>query len=97
MDELLALLERYSPGYRVRLRGAPGWRLDELQEAFGRQLPGFYREFCRVMGGGGGPLLAHVNAYEPRDDVATLYRVAPEAELPPRRFLYVFGDPSLDS
>jgi hypothetical protein len=97
MDELLALLERYSPGYRDQIKGVADWRIDELQEAFGRPLPRFYRQFCRVMGMNAGPLLAHVNAYEPRDDVATIYRIFPDVELPPRRFLYVFGDPSVDS
>jgi hypothetical protein len=97
MDDLLVLLERYSPGYSARVQGVEDWRLDELEEAFGRTLPRFYRQFCQIMGTDAGPLLAHVHAYEPRDDVATIYRVFPDRRLPPRRFLYVFGDPSMDS
>jgi len=97
MDELLMLLEGYSPGYSARLQGVDDWHLDELEETFGRPLPRFYRQFCQIMGTAAGPLLAHVHAYEPRDDVATIYKVFPDGRLPPRRFLYIFGDPSVDA
>jgi hypothetical protein len=93
MDELLALLERYSPGYRGRVEGAGFWQLDVMEERFGRPLPGFYRRFAEVMGAQAGPLLAGLHAYHP-NDIAELYAVAPPGELPPDRFLYVFGDPS---
>lgn len=96
MDELLELLEHYSPGYRHQIEGTDEWELDKLEEIFGRPLPRFYREFAQVMGQDGGPLLAHVNAYQPRWDVGQIYRVLPDSELPPRRFLFIFGDPSVD-
>jgi hypothetical protein len=48
------------------------------------------------MGKDGGPLLAHVDAYDPFH-IADIYQLVPPAELPPQRFLYVFGDPSLDA
>lgn len=93
MNELLVFLERFSPGYRDRIEGYPDWLIDELEEAFGRPLPGPYRDFARNMGVNGGPLLAHVRSYDPLLDVAELYRLSPPSELPPRRFLFVFGDP----
>lgn len=96
MDELLALLERYSPGYRARIKGVHRWRLDELEERFGRPCPGFYREFARRMGAGAGPLLDGMSDYHP-SSIAELYELAPERELPPRRFLYILGDPSVDA
>lgn len=96
MDELLVLLERYVPGYQRRIQGVYDWGLDELAESFGRPLPGFYREFALVMGEKGGPLLDHVHAYHPLK-AADIYRLAPETQLPPRRFLYIFGDPSVDA
>jgi hypothetical protein len=92
MDELLTLLERYLPGYRGQIKGARDWHLDELEELFGQPLPGIYREFALSMGMNGGPLLAHVRSYEPLE-VADIYRLS-WRELPPRRFLFVFGDPS---
>lgn len=95
MEELLALLERYVPGYRDRIKGVYDWELDELQDAFGQPLPGFYREFARVMGQDGGPLLEHVHVYEPLE-IAELYQLD-TGEMLPRRFLYVFGDPSIDA
>jgi hypothetical protein len=94
MDELLTLLERYAPGYRGRIQGAYDWRIEDLEEIFGQQLPKFYREFVSCMGMGGGPLLEHVDTYEPTE-IADLYRFS-SVEMPPRRFLFVFGDPSLD-
>ncbi|WP_224242013.1 hypothetical protein [Hyalangium gracile] len=94
MDELLDFLERYAPGYRRSLQGAHKWRISELEETFGKPLPAFYRAFASVMGINGGPLLAHVDTHEPTK-IAELYRFA-SVELPPRRFLFVFGDPSLD-
>ncbi len=93
MDELLALLERYSPGYHDQIQGYADWLLDELEETFGRPLPTSYREFARAMGKEGGPLFAHVRSYDPLLDVTDIYQVVPKSELPPRRFLYVFGDP----
>ncbi len=93
MDELLALLERYTPGYRDQVKGYPDFLLDELEEAFGRPLPPFYREFAQVMGTKGGPLLATVDAYDPLLNVAEIYRLTPKRALPPRRFLFIFGDP----
>ncbi|MFY0572336.1 hypothetical protein ACN28E_52045 [Archangium lansingense] len=95
MDELLALLERYSPGYADQIQGASAWNLRKLKESFGQPLPEFYQEFADVMGKDGGPLLAHVQSYDPYD-VTELYEVA-WRELPPRRFLFVFGDPSIDA
>lgn len=94
MDELLAFIERYAPGYRGLIQGAHEWRIDDLEKAFGQPLPKFYRKFASVMGVNGGPLLAHVDTYEPTK-VADLYRFA-SVEMPPRRFLFVFGDPALD-
>lgn len=94
MDELLNLLERYVSGYRRLIQGAQNWRVKELEETFGRPLPEFYQEFARTMGLSGGPLLANVDGYEPTQ-VAEHYRFA-SMEMPPRRFLFVFGDPSLD-
>jgi|GEM_PF-1438797 len=93
MDELLELLERYEPGYRGQLDGYPDPLLDELEETFGRALPASYRGFAQVMGARGGAVLSTVSAYDPLMDVAALYRVMP-MEMPPRRFLYLFGDPS---
>lgn len=89
MDELIALLERYSPGYREKLQGIDDWCLEDLEEALGRPLPGFYRKFAKVMGQQAGPLLAHVTQ-EDLPHVMFLYRVTPEL---PRRFLLLFGDP----
>ncbi|REG14283.1 hypothetical protein ATI61_1272 [Archangium gephyra] len=94
MNELLALLERYAPGYAERIQGASAWNLFMLKKVFGQSLPEFYQEFVEVMGKDGGPLLAHVDSYDPYD-VTELYEVA-WRELPPRRFLFVFGDPSPD-
>ncbi|HEX5748216.1 MAG TPA: hypothetical protein VFZ09_18395 [Archangium sp.] len=94
MDELLALLERYAPGYDGRIEGYPDVLLDELEEVFGRPLPEVYRNFARCMGTRGGPLLAAVRSFDPLRDVAELYRLAPKGELPPRRFLFIFGDPN---
>ena len=96
MDELLALLERYAPGYHHQLQGVSSWNLDKLEEVFGQPLPEFYRDFALAMGKDGGPLLADVDAYDPFH-IADLYQVVPPSELPPRRFLYVLGDPSLDA
>ncbi|MFY2558506.1 hypothetical protein ACN469_12820, partial [Corallococcus terminator] len=93
MDELLALLERYAPGYRDQIEGYPAPLLDELEEAFGRALPRSYRQFAEHMGARGGALLSTVEAYDPLLDVADFYRVMP-MEMPPRRFLYLFGDSS---
>lgn len=102
MDELLALLERYAPGYGAQIEGYPDMLVDELEEVFGRPLPAVYRHFAQVMGTRGGPLLSTVTTYDPLLDVANLYRVLPlempprrflPLEMPPRRFLYVFGDP----
>ncbi|MFY2556806.1 hypothetical protein ACN469_04195 [Corallococcus terminator] len=91
MEELLALLERYSPGYRETIHGVFDWRLDELEEEFGRPLPTFYKSFATTMGQQGGPLLAHVNVREPLH-IAFLYESI-AGEMPPRRFLFIFGDP----
>lgn len=96
MDELLALLERYSPGYQAQIEGASGWSLDNLEDVVGQPLPVFYREFAQVMGKEGGPLLADVRSYNPYD-IAELYELSPAAELPPRRFLFIFGDPSMEA
>lgn len=93
MDELLALLERYAPGYGGQIEGYPDVLVDELEEVFGRPLPAVYRNFAQVMGTRGGPLLAPVRSFDPILDVAALYRLAPKGELPPRRFLFIFGDP----
>ena len=93
MDALLELLERYLPGYRSQIEGYPAPLLDELEEAFGRELPASYREFAEAMGARGGVFLSSVSAYDPILDVADFYRVMP-MEMPPRRFLYLFGDPS---
>ncbi|NVJ19877.1 hypothetical protein HUW62_01325 [Myxococcus sp. AM011] len=93
MDELLTLLERYAPGYRDHIEGYPGPLLDELEEAFGRALPSSYRQFAELLGARGGALLSTVEAYDPLLDVADFYRVMP-MEMPPRRFLYLFGDSS---
>lgn len=94
MDELLALLERYAPGYRSRVQGASKLHVRYLEQVFGRPLPKFYQEFVRVMGADGGPLLSQVETYQP-DKISKLYRFASD-EMPPRRFLFVFGDPSSD-
>ncbi|WP_437571836.1 hypothetical protein [Sorangium sp. So ce542] len=93
MEELLALLDRYAPGYRGRIQGVYGWRLDELEERFGRPCPGFYRSFALAMGAEGGPLLDGLHEHHPTK-IAELYELAPW--MPPRRFLYVFGDASPD-
>jgi len=50
-----------------------------------------------MMGQEGGSLLAHVKTYHPRADITEIYEVAPPKELPPRRFLFVFGDRSMDA
>lgn len=92
MEELLALLERYSPGYRQRIEGYPDFIIDELEEVFGHPLPGFYRVFARTLGAQAGPLLAHVRSYDPILGVADNYRSAPNGVMPPRRFLFIFGD-----
>ncbi|NTX07464.1 SMI1/KNR4 family protein [Myxococcus sp. CA040A] len=96
MDELLTLLERYSPDFRNDISGVDGWALEELEAAFGHPLPDFYREFCLFMGERGGPLLARVDGYNPLD-IIDFYRLTPPTYLPPRRFLYVLGDPSVDA
>ncbi|NTX60144.1 hypothetical protein HUA74_05685 [Myxococcus sp. CA051A] len=93
MDKLTTLLERFSPGYQDRIEGYPDWLIDELEEVFGQPLPVPYREFARSMGVSGGPLLAHVRSYDPLLNVAELYRLSPQSELPPRTFLFIFGDP----
>jgi hypothetical protein len=94
MDDLLALLERYAPGYRGTIQGARFWQLDVLEEGFGRPLPGAYRAFAETMGVDGGALLAHVRSYHP-NHISELYAVAPV--MPPRRFLFIFGDPSMEA
>jgi len=91
MEELLALLERYSPGYRNLIQGFHEWYVDDLEETFGRTLPGFYKEFVRTVGQQAGPLLAHVHEYEPFH-VASLYR-STAMDMPPRRFFLLLGDP----
>jgi hypothetical protein len=96
MNKLLALLQRYVPDYQSRIQGVYGWALEELEEAFGRPLPGFYQDFARFMGQQGGPLLAHVHGYNPLE-IIDFYQLTPAAYLPPGRFLYVFGDPSMDA
>ncbi|WP_437992735.1 hypothetical protein [Sorangium sp. So ce145] len=93
MEELLSLLDRYAPGYRGRVQGVYGWRLDEIEDRFGRPCPGFYRAFALAMGAEGGPLLEGLHEYHP-SKIADLYALAPW--MPPRRFLYVFGDASPD-
>lgn len=93
MDELLALLDRYAPGYRSQIEGYPDFLVDELGDVLGRPLPAVYRQFAETFGTRGGPLLAHVRSFDPILDVAELYRVAPKGELPPNRFLFIFGDP----
>jgi len=91
MRDLIALLERYAPGYSSQIQGASTWDLDNLEEAFGQPLPDVYRDFARKMGENGGPLLAHVSVNDLLD-VADIYRIKRPAA-PPRRFLFVFGDP----
>jgi hypothetical protein len=91
MEELLSLLERYLPGYRDTLEGVFDWRLEELEQAFGRPLPAFYKDFAMTMGLQAGPLLTHVNAHEPLH-IKYLYESG-GSEMPPRRFLFIFGDP----
>jgi hypothetical protein len=91
MDELLALLERYSPGYHARIQGLYDWCLEDLEEVFGRQLPEFCKAFLRTMGTQAGPLLAGVVQHDILH-ITSLYR-STSLELPPRRYLLLFGDP----
>ncbi len=94
MEDLLTLIERYAPGYRERIRGAARWSIRELEENFGRPLPAAYREFAAVMGKDGGPLLAGLRSYQ-TIKIAELYKDL--AVMPPRRFLFVFGDDTPDT
>jgi len=90
MDELLALLERYSPGYREGIQGVDDWCIEDLEDLIGRPLPGCYKAFVKVMGQHAGPLLFDVTQHD-LPHVMFLYRLNPRL---PRRFLLLFGDPS---
>ncbi len=92
MNDLITLLERYAPGYSTRIQGASDWALSSLEEAFGQPLPETYQDFAREMGKDGGALLAHVDDYDPLH-IADIYQFS-AGELPPRRFLFIFADPS---
>ncbi|NTX10873.1 hypothetical protein HUA76_08760 [Myxococcus sp. CA056] len=93
MDELLTLIERYSPGHREEVAGWTSLFIDDLEEAFGRPLPSFYREFAGAMGKKGGRLLSDVKNYNTYSDVREYYAPPYNGEsLPPRRFLYILGD-----
>jgi hypothetical protein len=94
MDDLLTLIERYAPGYRARIRGAAWWWIDDLEANLGRPLPAAYREFVEAMGADGGPLLAGLRNYQ-TNKIAELYKDL--AFMPPRRFLFVFGDDTPDA
>jgi len=91
MRDLIALLERYAPGYSTQIEGASEWALDNLEEAFGQPLPDIYRDFARKMGKNGGALLARVSANDLLD-VADIYQIN-RSDAPPQRFLFIFGDP----
>ncbi len=89
--DLIAMLERYAPGYSNQLAGISTAELDHVEAAFGQPLPEVYRDFALEMGRDGGALLAHVSVNDPLD-IADLYRNKAR-DIPPRRFLFVFGDP----
>lgn len=90
MDELIALLERYAPGYQEDIQGVDDWCLEDLEELIGRPLPNFYRAFAKRMGQHAGPLLSEVTQHD-LPHVMFLYRMTPSL---PRRFLLLFGDPN---
>ncbi len=91
MRDLIALLERYAPGCSSQIQGASTAEIDFLEDAFGQPLPDAYRFFALEMGRDGGPLLAHVQSYNPFDN-ADKYKTTSN-DIPPRRFLFIFGDP----
>ena len=91
MMDLISLLERYAPGYSNHIQGVSTAELDHVEAAFGQPLPDVYRDFALQMGRGGGALLAHVSVNDPFD-VADIYRIKTR-DVPPRRFLFLFGDP----
>ncbi|NTX02658.1 SMI1/KNR4 family protein [Myxococcus sp. CA040A] len=92
MRDLIALLERYAPGYSRQIQGASTWELDNLEEAFGQPLPDVYRDFALKMGENGGALLSHVSINDFLD-VADIYQIR-RRDAPPQRFLFIFGDPN---
>jgi hypothetical protein len=57
------------------------------------ELPGAYVSFLEAMGEEGGALLSGLVDHHP-SAIAALYKTAPKA-MPPRRFLYLFGDPGI--
>jgi hypothetical protein len=91
MRDLIALLERYVPGCSNQIQGVSTAEIDFLEDAFGQPLPDAYRFFALEMGRDGGPLLAHVRSYNPFD-IADKYKTTSN-DIPPRRFLFIFGDP----
>lgn len=50
LQDLIALVERYEPGYSRKIKGAQPAEIQQLEQLVGRPLPSCYREFLVLMG-----------------------------------------------
>lgn len=96
MEEILAFLDRYVPGYVTEASGASAEQIDDLEEAFERPLPGFFRHYLSALGNDTGALFQNNRTHDPFS-IADLYRCGGRPPLPPHRFLFAFSTNTLDN
>lgn len=74
MDQFLAFVEGFSPGFSQRFRGSDPAIIAEYADLLGQQLPRCYREFLETMGDSDGGLQVFEDAKTSVSDLVSFYR-----------------------